>query len=150
MNVLWLANRLPEETLAMRPRTFLALLSLTPLGVVLLFSVSCIKSPTAPDETSNTPIAAGDGQIYFVDSGCACVNPPYPSISITIDSKPAGTLPIFGHLAVNLPPGPHTWSDDSGDGPTQFTITQGKVMTVNVFTNLDCGDSCPTDDSQVH
>jgi hypothetical protein len=128
----------------MRPRTIFAALSPLLLSALLLSSLGCGKSPTSPggDPSSKTPIAAGDGQLFFVDSGCSCINPPLPAINITIDGKAAGTLPVFGTLAVNLAPGVHIWSDDQGDSNNEISITQGRVTNIHVFTNLNCGESC--------
>ena len=89
------------------------------------------------------PLPAGDGRLLFTDSGCACVNPPYPPIAIYVDGKQAGELPVFGKLGIELPPGRHTWSTVAADpNPTPVVIQLGATVTVNLMTNLSCSDGC--------
>lgn len=106
-------------------------------GAALLLLASCGgNGPTAP------PPPAGKGQLAFNDSGCACQPKPWDPITIFVDNQEVGQLPIFGHLNVPLPPGLHTWSDNDGDGPRQVTIVAGQTISVQIFVNLGCGDSC--------
>lgn len=89
------------------------------------------------------PLPAGDGRLLFTDSGCACVNPPYPPIAIYVDAKQVGELPVFGKLGIELPPGRHTWSTVADDpNPTPVVIQLGATVTVNLMTNLSCTDGC--------
>jgi len=89
------------------------------------------------------PLPPGDGRLLFTDSGCACVNPPYPPIAIYVDGKQAGELPVFGKLGITLSPGRHTWSTFADDpNPTPVVIQLGATSTVSLITNLSCPDGC--------
>jgi hypothetical protein len=100
-------------------------------------------SPTAPEPP------AGKGELFFIDSGCACSPAPYPPIPIYVDGQQAGLLPVFGKLTISLNPGPHTWSDFSATDPTanHVVIQPGQALTVNLFTNLNCSDDQCSSDS---
>jgi hypothetical protein len=134
------------EISAMRKKPSLfPLLPLLLLSAIWLLVTGCFKSPSSPSglgRTSSTPIAAGDGQIFFVDSGCSCINPPWPAINITIDGVATGQLPLLGTLAINLPPGPHVWSDDQGDGNHSITIVKGQILNVGLQSNYGCNNGC--------
>ncbi len=91
------------------------------------------SSPTAP---------SAFGQLRFVDSGCACVKPPYPNLSVFVDGQKAGELPVFGELNVAVPAGNHVWAIDSSGPTTSIQVVSGTTMTVHVFTNLGCVDGC--------
>jgi len=109
------------------------------LAVAVLSLVSCSGSgPTAP------PPPMGEGNLFFVDSGCACVNPPWDPITIYVDGRQAGQLPIFGHVSIPLPPGPHTWDTSDDSTPTSVVIQTGATVNVHIYTNLSCADGCPT------
>lgn len=85
----------------------------------------------------------GDGLLLFTDSGCACVNPPYPPIPIYVDGRPVGPLQVFGKLSIDLPPGRHTWSLTANDpNPTPVTIQLGATTSISLTTNLSCPDGC--------
>ena len=117
-----------------RPGKFLSL-----AGLCLVLA-ACDPGPTAPAPP------AGEGELFFVDSGCACSPKPWPPIPIFVDGTQAGLLPFLGQLAIPLPPGPHTWSYVSADDPnaTHVVIVARQVITVQLLSNLDCGASCPT------
>ena len=133
---------MPEtERMNANPRNLCLLLAVT--GVVLL---ACACNGGSPTEPSGSNLPAGEGALAFTDSGCACVNPPWQPITIFVDGKKAGTLPIFGKLSIDLPAGQHTWSDDGGDGPTTVTVQDRATIAINVFTNLDCNDGCTCTD----
>jgi hypothetical protein len=134
---------LETECMNANARNLCLLLALT--GVVLLACACTGGSPTAP-ESSGSNLPAGEGALAFTDSGCACVNPPWQPITIFIDGKKAGTLPIFGKLSIDLPAGRHTWSDDDGDGLTTLSVPDRATIAINVFTNLDCNDGCTCTD----
>jgi hypothetical protein len=100
------------------------------------------SGPTAPAPPS------GEGELFFVDSGCACVSPPFTPIPIFVDGRQAGELPVFGKLTIPLAPGAHTWSDVSANDPSpnQVVIQPGQAVTENLFTNISCSsDQCSSD-----
>jgi hypothetical protein len=100
------------------------------------------SGPTAPEPP------AGKGELFFVDSGCACVAAPWAPIPIYVDGQQAGLLPVFGKLTISLSPGAHTWSDSSASDPaaTHVVIQPGQALTVNLFTNISCSDDqCSAD-----
>jgi hypothetical protein len=135
---------MPEtERMNAKARNLCLLLAVT--CVVLLACACNGGSPTAP-ESSGSNLPAGEGALAFTDSGCACVNPPWQVITIFIDGKKAGTLPVFGKFSIDLPAGQHTWSDDDGDGPTTVTVQDRATIAINVFTNLGCNDGCACTD----
>jgi hypothetical protein len=109
------------------------------LAAAVLFVAGCggSGSPTAPAPPT------GEGVLFFVDSGCSCENNP-PGIPITVDGKPAGTLPALGNLAIDLPPGNHTWTY-AGQGATVVVIQAGQTVTVNLQSNFGCIDGCVAD-----
>jgi hypothetical protein len=113
------------------------------IAALLLAHCGGGSGPTAPE-----PLA-GKGELFFVDSGCACVNPPFTPIPIYVDGQQAGLLPVFGKLSLSLAPGPHTWSDASANdpNPNHVVIQPGQVLTENLFTNVSCSDDQCSSDS---
>jgi hypothetical protein len=125
-------------------RAIRAVRAMAAIGALSLLLAHCGggSGPTAP------PSPTGDGQLFFVDSGCACVTPPYPPIPIYVDGQQAGLLQVFGKLSIFLAPGPHTWSDFSASDPSpnRVVIQPGQTLTENLFTNLSCStDDCSAD-----
>lgn len=113
------------------------------LAAALLLSHCGGSGPTAPSPPS------GEGELFFIDSGCACVSGPYTPIPIFVDGRQAGQLPVFGKLNIPLAPGPHTWSDSSATDPSpnQVVIQPGQAVTENLFTNISCSqDQCSSGD----
>ena len=113
------------------------------LAAALLLSHCGGSGPTAPSPPS------GEGELFFVDSGCACSPPPYTPVTIFVDGRQAGQLPVFGKLTIPLAPGAHTWSDFSANDPSpnQVVIQPGQAVTENLFTNVSCSaDQCSSDD----
>lgn len=108
---------------------------------ILLVSCGGASGPTAPEPPG------GQGELFFIDNGCACASPPWPPIPIYVDGKQAGLLPLLGKLSIFLPPGQHTWSDFGANdpNPTPVMIRLGGTVTVNLQTNDGCADGCPTD-----
>ncbi|MFY9821127.1 MAG: hypothetical protein WAM82_07080 [Thermoanaerobaculia bacterium] len=95
------------------------------------------STPTSPGPPATT------GLLVFSDSGCACSPPPYQPISVYVDERLAGELPVFGKLTLTLLPGAHRWSIDSADGPsTSVLIPAGGTVSEHLFTNLNCTDGC--------
>jgi hypothetical protein len=104
---------------------------------LLLATFGCHGGGSSPTE----PLTSS-GSLHFTDSGCACVQPPYPGIAVYIDGEYRGLLPVFGELSVTLPAGDHTWSTESPNGATTVRIEAGRTTNVRIETNLSCTEGC--------
>jgi hypothetical protein len=88
--------------------------------------------------TSTEPVTKG--LLAINESGCACVQPPYPSSTVYVDGVAGGTLATFGSVTIPLDAGPHTWAVDASNGTV--TIVAGQTSRVHLYVNLGCEDGC--------